>query len=173
MYLIIKNDTFLNWNPYNTDVKTYLTNNLKTVINQSINNDLQVNSSSNQTVNYIFRRSVCNGKTVTLSQQSIISQIAENISKTVVSNVLENKVLNDLKIKAKNDVSQVNSGLGIGCSIIIIIVAVLFFLKFLNFFNMDYSTIMIISCVFLFIICVVFFYIILFTDYLSKVKLLS
>lgn len=111
------------------NVRTFSNTQLSSVIRNSlitsIKNTVKSESGSDQMIRFYAPRLQCEGATVTLGQTTVITALAQNFSKSVVSNIIKNEAVVDLAEEITQKVSQINKGLDFGLILIVILLVVL------------------------------------------------
>lgn len=119
-----------------TRTQTYVEQNLKNLIQQSIKNTVQSTGAGDQYAKINLRGVKCVNSPAGITQGMIMNLMAKNISRNLVDNIIKNSAVAEIDKKVEQSVKQKNEGLDLGIGLVIvgiIIVVVLGFTVFKTF----------------------------------------
>lgn len=102
-----------------TRTNTYIEQNLKNIINQSIKNTVSTTGKHDQFAKINLKGANCIDSSAGIDQESMMNLMAQNIANNIVENVVKNSAVADIEKKVEQKVSQINSGLDLGIGLII------------------------------------------------------
>ena len=96
------------------DTTTITENNIKSIIENTIENMITNDNSGLQINMASFKSLTCDNSTINITQGMVLEQISQNMASTIVENVVDNEALNDVKKDAAQSSTQKNEGLSFG-----------------------------------------------------------
>jgi hypothetical protein len=120
-----------------TRTRTYLEQNLKNVINQSVTNVVQTTGKTDQNAKINLAGATCVDSPAGIDQKVVTNLISKNIAQTVVDNTVKNATEAEITKAVEQKVEQINKGLDFGIIIIVVII-----LALLGVFGFGFKTIL-------------------------------
>jgi hypothetical protein len=117
-----------------TKNRTFNNNDLKTIIQKSIDNNISSNADQIQKIKISMEDSQCKNGNITIDQNAVIKSVATGITNAILESASANKALTSEELKVKQKATQIVTG-SLGAYLIIVVVFVIGIFAYCKFTN--------------------------------------